>query len=113
MTISDPQDEPNKMPNEQHPSMLEPETNSIPTAKSRGFGVAASPFNGVKIELGFAIVLGAILWLAADSITANEVAQWLILLVYGLSSMVWLVFRTRAVLQRCMINGEMSHETHK
>lgn len=83
------------------------------SSRPRDFGVAASPFNGIKVELGFAIVLGASLWLAADSITANETTQWLLLLGYGLSSMVWLVLRTRAVLHRCMINGEMSHETHK
>lgn len=81
--------------------------------KPGNFGVAASPFNGIKIELGFTILFGAILWLAADSITANEAAQWLMLLVYGLSSMIWLVMRTRAVLRRCMISGEMNHETHK
>ena len=103
----------NKMPIECHPSKSVSETQSQATLKQRDFGVADSPFNGVKIELGFAILLGAILWLAADSITANEVTQWLILLVYGLLGMVWLVLRTRAVLRRCMISGEMSHETHK
>lgn len=88
--------------------MTDSEPNSVPetqphaTSRSRDFGVTASPFNGIKIELGFAILLGAVLWLAADSITANEAAQWLILLVYGLLSMTWLVLRTRVVLRRCM-----------
>lgn len=97
---------------ESEPSEVQEESNPSPLAreakpKSRGFGVAASPFNGVKIELGFAILLGILLWLAADSITANEAAQWLILLAYGLLSMCWLVMRTRAVLRRCMTSGEM------
>ena len=89
------------------------ETINETSPKQRGFGVAASPFNGIKIELGFAILFGAILWLAADSITANEAAQWLMLLVYALCSAAWLVLRTRAVLRRCMISGEMKHETHE
>jgi hypothetical protein len=75
-------------------------------AESRDVGVAASPFNGIKIELGFAILVGAILWLAADSITVNEAAQWLILLGYGLSSMGWLMLRTRTVMRRCVAGGE-------
>ncbi len=72
--------------------------------KIQGFGVAASPFNGVKIELGLSILFGALLWLAADSITADETTQWLVLLGYALISMCWLVLRTRAVLQWCLAN---------
>ncbi|MDT8383200.1 MAG: hypothetical protein RRB22_02190 [Gammaproteobacteria bacterium] len=91
------------MRTESHPSCAESE--GIPG--SRGFGVAASPFNGIKIELGFAILLGAIVWLAADSITANAQTQWLILLGYGLTSMAWLVLRTRAVLRRCLARAQV------
>lgn len=100
---------------ENYPAKPELETESFDShsspdsrSKVRAFAVAASPFNGIKIELGIAILLGAILWLAADSITADESAQWLILLGYGLSSMCWLVLRTRAVLHRCIVRDEMS-----
>lgn len=64
-----------------------------------GFGVAASPLNKVKFELGIIICMGALLWLAVDSITAHVGAQLLILLVYGLSAMVWLIVRTRKIVQ--------------
>lgn len=74
--------------------------------QSRDAGLAASPFNGIKIELGFAILLGAVLWLAADSITVDEAKQWLMLLGYGLTSMCWLMLRTRAVMRRCVASGE-------
>ncbi|NOX92684.1 MAG: hypothetical protein GXP18_09635 [Gammaproteobacteria bacterium] len=74
---------------------------SADASSSRGFGVAASPFNGVKLELGICIILGMLLWLGADSITANEGTQLLILLMYSLSGTIWLVMRTRAVLHRC------------
>lgn len=76
-------------------------TNAAENTQSKGFGVAASPFNGVKLELGVCVILGVLLWLGADSITADEGAQLLILLAYGLLAMGWLVLRTRAVLRRC------------
>lgn len=66
----------------------------------KGFGVAASPFNGIKLELGFCVMLGVLLWLGANSITADEGAQLMLLLAYSLLSMVWLVVRTRALLRR-------------
>jgi hypothetical protein len=76
-------------------------TASAAATQSAGFGVAASPFNGIKIELGICIILGALLWLGAESITADEGTQLLMLLGYGLLATCWLVLRTRAVLRRC------------
>ncbi len=73
--------------------------NQDTTASSRGFGVAASPFNGVKMELGIILLLGFILWLAADSITASVVTQLLLLVGYGVAGAAWLIFRTRRVIQ--------------
>jgi len=75
---------------------------SADTRSSRGFGVAASPFNGVKLELGICIILGILLWLGADSITINKDTQLLILLAYSLLGTIWLVVRTRVVLRRCV-----------
>jgi hypothetical protein len=76
--------------------------NSNSSAQSRhrakGFGVAASPFNGIKLELGVCIILGVLLWLGVDSITADEGAQLLLLLAHSLLATGWLVLRTRAVL---------------
>ena len=74
-------------------SMTETETTG------NGFSVAASPLNRVKFELGVIICVGAMLWLAVDSITANVVEQLLILFVYGLGGMVWLMARTRKIVK--------------
>jgi hypothetical protein len=68
--------------------------------RARGFGVAASPFNGIKLELGLCAMLGVLLWLGADSITADEGEQLLLLLAFSLLATAWLVLRTRAVLRR-------------
>jgi len=76
-------------------------TDSATTRTPGGFGVAASPFNGVKLELGICIILGMLLWLGADSITGNEGTQLLVLLAYSLLGTIWLIVRTRAVLRRC------------
>jgi len=70
-------------------------------SRSTGFGVAASPFNGIKLELGICVILGLLFWLGADSITADAGAQLLMLLTYSLLTATWLVLRTRAVLRRC------------
>jgi hypothetical protein len=64
-----------------------------------GFGVAASPFNKVKFELGVILCVGILLWLAVDSITAHVATQLLILLAYGLGGMIWLMVRTRKIVQ--------------
>ena len=81
-------------PNRQNP------VPSSPSSTTKGFGVAASPFNGVKIELGVVLILGLVLWLAADSITASIATQLLLLVSYGLISASWLIIRTRHVLHR-------------
>ncbi len=84
-----------------HYSQKKPPLASSPTPLSKkGFGVAASPFNGIKIELGIAISIGFVLWLAADSITASIATQLLLLVGYGLFSAGWLVYRTRRIVQQ-------------
>lgn len=68
--------------------------------KRTGFGVAPSPFNGVKLELGVILVLGLCLWLAAKFITANEFLQVLMLFCFAVMGTVWLIFRTKCLLDR-------------
>ena len=79
---------------------------------SKGFGVAASPFNGVKVELGIILILGFILWLAADSITGSITAQLMLLVGYGLVGALWLIIRTRKVVQQ-LTKQEASPETNQ
>jgi hypothetical protein len=70
--------------------------------------VAASPFNGVKLELGIVLGLGLLLWLGADSITAHWPTQLLLLGAYGLAGMLWLIWRTHQVLSRLKKQGYQS-----
>ncbi|MCK4586005.1 MAG: hypothetical protein KAU29_01600 [Gammaproteobacteria bacterium] len=85
---------------DQEQSSLTSSVSSSPTPSKKGFGVAASPFNGVKIELGIVLILGFVLWLATDFITASITAQLLLLVSYGLIGAFWLVIRTRRVAQQ-------------
>lgn len=71
------------------------------SAETRGFGVSASPFNGVKLELGIIFLLAIPLWLGADFIIASTGGQLLMLLGFGIMSSLWLVFRVRAVVRQC------------
>ncbi len=73
--------------------------NERPSA-GKGFGVAASPLNRVKLELGIILLVGLLLWLAVDSITADFANQLLILAFFGGTSALWLVLRTRRTLQQ-------------
>jgi hypothetical protein len=78
-----------------------PDATSHVLTQKKGFGVAASPFNGIKLELGICFILGLLLWLGAEFITADEGAQLMILLAYSLLATTWLVLRTRMILRRC------------
>jgi hypothetical protein len=69
-------------------------------ASKSGMSVAASPFNSVKLELGFALFFGIILWLAVDFITHSFGTQLLLLVGYGVIASLWLVTRTRQVLRQ-------------
>jgi predicted membrane channel-forming protein YqfA (hemolysin III family) len=83
---------------------------SMTQTEPTGFGVAASPFNKVKFELGVILCVGALLWLAVDSITAQVALQLIILFVYGISGMLWLMVRTRQVV-RSLQNGTSGNQS--
>ncbi len=66
----------------------------------RGFTVGASPFNMVKLELAL-ILVGAVLVLLINGRVSDDAAvQWAMVVGYGLLAMLWLMFRTRRVLQQ-------------
>ncbi len=67
--------------------------------------VAPSPFNEIKLELAIAALLGAVLWLAEDLITADLLTQVLLLFGYAVTAAIWLVLRTRRVLRAQSLAG--------
>jgi len=64
-----------------------------------GFQVAASPFNTVKFELGFVVIIGIVLWFIINNIIASFGKQLLILAGYGVIGALWIVFRTRQIVK--------------
>ncbi len=90
-----------------------PQENDRQSAR-KGFGVAASPLNSVKLELGIILFVGLLLWLAVDSITANFANQLLILAIFGGTGALWLVFRTRRTLKQVSEQaGKQPDKTHE
>lgn len=70
------------------------------TRPRRGFTIGASPFNGVKLELGLLLVVGVVLVLIHRRIVAGALGQLALLGGYGVVSLLWIVARTRWVLVR-------------
>lgn len=72
----------------------------IDTAEAKGFAVKASPFNPVKLELGYLLFVGVLLILVIHRITDNLWQQLTILLIFGVVAMLWLIHRVRQVVRQ-------------
>lgn len=87
--------------------------------ENKGFSVAASPFNGVKLELALIMVIAVVFMLMVDKVTSSDSTQYLLLLGFGLLAMIWLVVRTRMILNRQLqhkqttVKGQDNTENHK
>jgi hypothetical protein len=65
--------------------------------RRRGFTVAASPFNSVKLDLALIIVVAVVVVLIHKHLAESFLAQLAILAGYGLISMAWLILKTRRI----------------
>ena len=74
------------------------DSRSVPGGK--GMTVAPSPLNEVKLDLAIILVVGGLLLLVQGRLLDSLLAQLLVLASYGLLGMLWIVIRTRKVLQR-------------
>jgi hypothetical protein len=75
----------------------------------RGFTVAASPFNGVKLDLAIVMVMGGLVWLIHDRLISTPLGQLALLATYGLAAMCWIIYRTRRVLRSLSDDGREDH----
>ena len=66
----------------------------------RGFGVAASPLNEVKLDLAIILVVGVLLLLLQGRVVEGLWLQLLLLSSYGLLGMLWIIVRARRVVAR-------------
>lgn len=64
--------------------------------------VAASPYNGVKLELGILLCLGVLVWLMQGRVSASIAIQYAMLAGYGLAAALWLALRTHRVTRRLL-----------
>ena len=73
---------------------------SVPRNEARGdsgFSVKASPFNPVKLELGFILLFAFFLLMVIHRIAEDSFTQLAILTLYGICGMGWLIVRTRQI----------------
>lgn len=82
--------------------MNESESDIVPQKRS-GVTVAASPFNGVKLELVVTILALLIIWLMVDRLVDGVLQQLLILGGAGLLFMFLLMFRVRQVVKKSSV----------
>ena len=68
------------------------------TQTGKGFAVAASPLNEVKLDLALLLVVGIILLIIEDKLIEQLAGQILLLSVYGLLAATWIIFRVKRVL---------------
>ncbi|HHM04527.1 MAG TPA: hypothetical protein ENJ19_02130 [Gammaproteobacteria bacterium] len=66
-------------------------------APGRGFAVAGSPFNAVKLELAVACVAAAVLLLVIGTFVENRLAQLIVIAAYGGGAGLWIVWRVRRI----------------
>ena len=81
--------------------------------KKKGFGVAPSPFNGVKLELGVILSLGILIWFAIHYFIKETDLQLLLLLAFSVSAMLRLVFKSRKILRQIQNPSTDSGNTQK
>lgn len=74
----------------------------------RGWGVKASPFNAVKLELAIVIIIGVVLGLVTTAMTGDDWNQVLIMGCYGLLAGGGLVVRTRYLASRHLNRSDIS-----
>lgn len=80
-------------------SDLEAESDGVEAARS-GMRVAASPFNGVKLDLAIIIVLLLLIWLVLANTVKDTLTQTMILFACSGLAASWIIFRVRRILYR-------------
>jgi F0F1-type ATP synthase assembly protein I len=74
----------------------------------KGFAVAASPLNEVKLDLGVILVVGLVLFLVQERALDSLPLQLLLLLSYGVLGMIWIIVRARRVVAKMTQEREQS-----
>ncbi len=80
------------------------------TCQTKGFSVAASPLNSVKLELIIILIVAGLFWLLLDGLIVNEILQVTLLGLYGITGMAWIIFRTKHILKQ--VSKTPNNEKH-
>lgn len=85
--------------------MKEEDRGSVPQ-RGRGFTVAPSPFNSVKLELGVILVAAVALGAGIDRLISDPLLQMVALGAAGIVAALWLFWRTRLVARSAGATGQ-------
>lgn len=85
--------------------MKEKDRGSVPQ-RGRGFTVAPSPFNSVKLELGVILVAAIVLGVGIDRLISDPLLQMVALGGAGVVAALWLFWRTRMVVRSAGAAGQ-------
>jgi len=74
---------------------LKKEHDSLSARATKGFSVAASPFNPIKRDLGVILLVGVLLLLLSGHLGLRGGGELWLLFTYGVVAAVWLAWHTR------------------
>lgn len=83
--------------NDNNDSLPQSETEA---EKRPGLQVAASPFNGVKLDLAIIILVMLLLWLVLAQTVTDGFVQTVVLFLYSVLAACWIIFRIRRILRQ-------------
>ncbi len=81
---------------------------SVSVTGRQGLTVAPSPFNEIKLDLGVILIVGVVLLLVQGRALDSLLAQFLVLVCYGLLGMLWIIIRARRLMTRLAREREQS-----
>ncbi len=91
---------PNSDPNQKEAEQNAALATKIENGKKAYFSVAASPFNGVKLEIALIIVVAIVLWFVVERLYPHRIEAFLLLGAFSLLAAGWIIMRARRVLKR-------------
>ena len=89
-----------------------PSTPEAATPKKQRFAVAASPFNGIKLELAIVLVLVILVCGVGSRFTQSGFELFLLAFACTSVGALWVVVRTRMLLQKLKLTHQASEGDH-
>ena len=87
--------------------MKQSQNKASDSTDKKGLYVAPSPLNGVKLDLGLFILFGFVLFMVLENINISQGLRFLLLGCWALLMLVWVVVKTRAIIKKTSLQGNL------